>query len=282
MMLGEWLDTWLTLYIDPSSLAKNTKACYHRAVRAVPEGIRQVELASLTALDILPWILEVARTHPRAAQLDHITLVMALRTAAKLRLCPDLILDKDTLPKPVHAPAKALILSHEQLISYARCAASTDTAPVLLFCCCGLRRAEARGMRWDAVDLDDGIITVAGQRHGASQELAPLKTAHAYRRLMLPADVADLLRRWPRSISGWVCDASERHVYDDHHRVLSLLGLPPVTLHGLRHSIATAAVLGGVPVKVLQGALGHANYAITADLYADHLPSVSKVVGQVW
>lgn len=52
--------------------------------------------------------------------------------------------------------------------------------------------------------------------------------------------------------------------------------LPAVTLHGLRHSVASAAVLSGVPVKSVQGWLGHASYAITADLYANHLPDVSS------
>ena len=55
-----------------------------------------------------------------------------------------------------------------------------------------------------------------------------------------------------------------------------------MTLHGLRHSFATAAVQQGVPIKVLQAALGHAKYQLTADLYADHLPERSTVSRSVF
>lgn len=44
-------------------------------------------------------------------------------------------------------------------------------------------------------------------------------------------------------------------------------GLPPVTVHQLRHSYATAALRAGVPVEVLSKRLGHASIAITLDTY---------------
>lgn len=43
--------------------------------------------------------------------------------------------------------------------------------------------------------------------------------------------------------------------------------LPPVTVHQLRHSHATAALRAGVPVEVLSKRLGHASVAITLDTY---------------
>ena len=48
-------------------------------------------------------------------------------------------------------------------------------------------------------------------------------------------------------------------------------GLPRIRLHDLRHSYATAALAAGVPVKVVSERLGHANTAITSDLYM-HVP----------
>jgi integrase len=44
-------------------------------------------------------------------------------------------------------------------------------------------------------------------------------------------------------------------------------GLPDLTLHGLRHTYATASLRAGNPVKVVSERLGHANTAITSDLY---------------
>lgn len=281
MNLAEWLENWLTLYVEPSNLAPRTKACYHRAVKAVPASIGAVNMADLTALQLLPWILEVAREHPRAAQLDRVMLSRALKVGGKLGLCAQGIVDPDTLPKPPHQPKKALILTGEELNRYMIAASSTECAPVLMLCCCGLRRGEARGVTWDAVDLAAGTVTVKGQRQG--NDLVALKTEHSMRQLAMPDIMKDVIEHWPKSISSpWVCDVTEKRLYTVHKRILAEEHLPPVTLHGLRHSFATAATVAGVPIKQLQGALGHAHYAITADLYADHLPPLSLVPNQVY
>jgi integrase len=44
-------------------------------------------------------------------------------------------------------------------------------------------------------------------------------------------------------------------------------GLPDLTLHGLRHTYVTASLQAGIPPKVVSQRLGHANTAITSDLY---------------
>lgn len=201
--LGEWLDVWLEYYVEPSALAPSTKACYNRAVRALPASLGSIWVIDIAPLDCLCWIQSVARTHPRAAQLDRVMLSRADLSA-------------------------------------------------------------------------DGILTVQHQR-GDSRELHPLKSKHSYRRIALPDNVLDCIRMRPLTLSGLFYEGSMHKVYTDHHSVTQRLSLPPVTLHGLRHSVATAAVLGGEPVKLVQGCLGHASFALTADLYADHLPDTSAV-----
>lgn len=284
MLLGEWLDRWLALYIDSavSRLAPNTRACYHRAVRAVPARLRAVPLDQLTALDILPWLLEVAEEHPRAAQLDRVMLSKALRTAAKVGLCAGGIIDNDTCPAPVYAPSEAIVMDIGQLRRYMATARASECAPILMLCACGLRRGEAMGVQWSAVDLHAGVLSVVGQR--SRDTLLPLKTQASRRRLKLPPVVLQVLRTWPRSIAhDWVCDAPQKRVYAEHRKVLAVADLPAgVTLHGLRHSYATAAAEMGIPIKALQGALGHAHFAVTADVYADHFPDVSGVAADVF
>jgi integrase len=48
---------------------------------------------------------------------------------------------------------------------------------------------------------------------------------------------------------------------------------PPITFHGLRHSWASLAVQGGVPLPVVAQNLGHINSAITEKHYAHLAPS---------
>jgi integrase len=66
-------------------------------------------------------------------------------------------------------------------------------------------------------------------------------------------------------------------------------GLPLLSVHGLRHSYATAALKAGVPAKIVSSRLGHSSISLTLDLYshvlretdqeaADHVASV--ILGQ--
>lgn len=281
MNLGEWLSTWLELYVDPSSLAKNTKSCYHRAVRAVPEALAAQPLEQLSPLDLRRWLLLIAKTTPRAAQLDRVMLSRALTVAGKLGLCRPGLIDRDVCPQIVHTPRKAAVLTAEQLHRYMAAAARTEAAAVLLLCCCGCRRGEAMGARWEDLDLAAGVLSISVQRQ--DHDALPLKTAASRRRIALPAAVLSTLRALPRPIGGgWVCGCSQQTVYRCHRKALAVEGLPSVTLHGLRHTVATLAAISGEPIKAIQVALGHAHFAVTADLYADHLPAVCGSLAHDW
>lgn len=278
MTLGQWLESWMELYVWPADIAENTKKCYNRAVKAVPLDLASKPLKELSPLDLRRWLLQVAKDHPRAAQLDRVMLHRALTLAAKAGEASPALCDNDLLPQIKHSAAKAAVLDINQLRAYMDGASKIKNGLLLMLMACGLRRSEALGARWEAVDLAAGTLAVVGQRLPGSDDLSPLKTAAALRVIELPPQVTVILRRLPRPIGGgWLCDVPSRTIYKAHARLLRDLGLPHVTLHGLRHSFATAAVQQGVPIKVLQAALGHARYQLTADLYADHLPSTSSV-----
>lgn len=282
MLLGQWLETWLELYVDPSELASNTKACYHRSARAVPTALLSRDMASLSPLDLMPWLVSVAKVHPRAAQLDRVMLSKALRLAHKLGLCPGCVIDHETLPKTPHRPKEAQILTIEEVRRYLTAAKASPCYPLLVLCLCGLRRGEALGARWE--DLANGCLHVRRQRMRIDHLYcaAPLKTGHSNRVLQLPTWFLDDLAAWPISITGWIVDATPEKLRDEHVAILATAGLPHVTLHGLRHTFATTAAAGGTTMKLLQMALGHAKMQLTSDLYADHLSPLSALPASVW
>jgi integrase len=45
-----------------------------------------------------------------------------------------------------------------------------------------------------------------------------------------------------------------------------------VSFHDLRHTVATGLLQDGVPLVKVRDLLGHSTIAITADIYAAHLP----------
>ena len=63
-------------------------------------------------------------------------------------------------------------------------------------------------------------------------------------------------------------------ITDWFRRLARAAGLPPIRLHDVRHSYATAALAAGIPAKVVSERLGHATIAITLDVYSHVIPGM--------
>jgi integrase len=156
----------------------------------------------------------------------------------------------------------------------------------------GLRRSEALGLRWSDIDLEHCrlavnrslvcvgyALTFSEPKTTRSRRVialdpttASVLQAHRVRQLEERLAVApgytdgdfafatvDGLPLHPQGVAG----AFDRHVRS--------AGLPRLTLHGLRHSYATAALVAGVETKLISERLGHSSTAITSDVYT-HVP----------
>ena len=284
MLTSQWLETWLSLYVMPARLAPSTVAMYRRAINAVPAWLGNLELEKVTALELQKWLVQVAAHTPRAAQLDRVMLCRAMHVAGKLGLC-SMVLDQDTLPMPQHVPGKALVFTQAEARRYVEAVAIRPSYVLLLLCLvCGLRRGEALGLRWVDIDADASTLTVNHQRQriSGSYQLRPLKSAAAHRSLLLPPELLRLLQAQPRTMTGYLVDTTPELMRKDHLFAIQSAHLPPVTIHGLRHTMATLSAGAGCPMKLLQAALGHSTIHLTADLYAAHLLPPSSAPALVW
>ncbi len=282
MMVGTWLDNWLELYVK-DTVKPRTLEMYAHAVRSVPSWLAERELGDVSPLDIRRWLVNVADEHPRTAQIDRVMAMRAFKLARKCGLC-SFILDDDTCPAIKHAAKKATVLDRDQVNRYLVCAMASPGAPLLLLClCCGLRRGEALGVCWDDIDMDSGVLHVCHQRMRIRGQyvLAPLKSGAGDRLLFLPPCVMAALRQL-KIRQGFVCDCTPERLRTLHRRVLADAGLDvAVTLHGLRHTFATLAAQAGQSIKQLQATLGHAQFRLTADLYADHFDGSASALPSV-
>ena len=272
---GEYLAIWLETYIEPFR-RPSTAAGYRRAIDAVPPEVLQMPLSMVDGLTLQRAINAKARRHPRAAQLQYAVLHSAFKRAHKLRMMEQNPME--AVEKPLHHARKAVILNAEQLRRYLIAARNERVYPLLLLIAlCGLRRSEALGLTWAAIS--GGVLRIEQQRvrvTGKGMQTAPLKSASSRRDLPLAPQIVQELTAWRsaegiRSFTGWICDTTPETLAKAHRRILAAEHLPPVTLHGLRHTMATLMAADGTAIKVLQGILGHSQYKLTADLYADHL-----------
>lgn len=286
MTTEEFLNQWLETFVRPFR-APSTAACYRRAINALPPSVAACPIEQLNGLAIQAHLNAQALRYPRAAQLTYATLHAAMGKAVELG-----IVNRSPLAgciKPQHKAKRAAVLSLEQLQAYIAAAREQPCFPLLLLMAtCGLRRGEALGLMWQ--DITGDTLRVCRQRVRVDRvyRVAGLKSKAATRRLPLATPIsAELARIRVRSFSGWVCDTTPEALRKQHRAALAAANLPDVTLHGLRHSMATAAAADGCPIKVLQSILGHARYQLTADLYADHLqpenlaPSMASLASAV-
>jgi integrase len=150
----------------------------------------------------------------------------------------------------------------------------------------GLRRSELAGLRWEDVDLATRRVHVRVAQ--VDDELDSTPSEDSERIVIIDQDTADVLRAWRKVQLGermaWAgvwTDSGRVWTREDgtalrpagiserFDTLVARLGLPPVTLHGLRHGSATMALAAGVPIKAISEMLGHATSAFTADVYTE-------------
>lgn len=168
----------------------------------------------------------------------------------------------------------------------------------------GMRRAEACGLRWPALELKRGYLTIDRGRtmKGGRVLVTEPKTRHGHRTLKLDPQTLGALEVW-RKVQARQRDSYGAAWEDDDHyvfthsvvfskpirygvpvrpdwasgafrRLAKEAGLPALGLHGLRHTWGTAAYEAGEPLRAISEHLGHADTGITDRVYVHHVRGV--------
>ncbi|MGD0072806.1 MAG: tyrosine-type recombinase/integrase [Candidatus Binataceae bacterium] len=156
----------------------------------------------------------------------------------------------------------------------------------------GAREGELLALRWSDLELPKegpGKITIRRSLSWArlkGEETRPRyfppKTKAGRRTISIAAPLVADLKRWklqcPKSEEDLVFSSSEgKPICRDwllrvsFYPALSRARLRRVTFHTLRHSCASAMIAAGAPVTEVQHRLGHANPAITLQVYSHFL-----------
>jgi integrase len=156
----------------------------------------------------------------------------------------------------------------------------------------GLRQGEVCGLRWSDYDEGAGVLWVRrsiGRGGGACYVKEP-KNGRS-RDVAVPARLAEELAAWraetaPASPSCYVLSGtadfySPERVCHGWTQLSAMLGLVGTagrrcTFHDLRHTWATVAVASGVDIKTVASNLGHANAAMTLNVYASADPEAKR------
>lgn len=161
----------------------------------------------------------------------------------------------------------------------------------------GLRKSEALGLRWQAVDFENDTIsinhTVVGGSHIVAKDST--KTYCSERTYQLLPDIKALLLKLKDQQADYKRRLGSGYHNNDYifknpngvpyrpdsltrsfKRALERHGLPPMRYHDLRHSTASILVDKGWDINSIKEWLGHADISTTANIYA-HMSKKKKV-----
>lgn len=188
----------------------------------------------------------------------------------------------------------------------------------LTYATTGMRRGEALALRWDDLDLINGQLAVRRGlvQYAGTVAMSTTKTARARVLDLDPFTLAALkdhrtrqaeerLRLGPRWVDqglifahdgnklgpdgtagGWLRPESVWRAWQARLKAFNDDEankddkLPPLSLHGLRHSWATMALSSNIHVRVVQERLGHSSAQITLNTYSHVGPTLHREAAQ--
>jgi integrase len=161
----------------------------------------------------------------------------------------------------------------------------------------GARSGELFALRWGDVEIPkNGPAYIYVRRNVSWARLKgeevrpryfPPKTKAGLRKIPIPPELVATLRVWklqcPQSADNLVFPAASGQPIRRSNALryglwsaLQRAGLRRVNMHSLRHSFASALIMGGAPVTEVQSLLGHASPAITLRIYSHWFKTVDS------
>jgi integrase len=299
MTVGEYLDRWLK-DTDQGSVRTSTYERHEQIVRLhLKPALGRVKHSKLTPAHLQGLYRDKLDSglSPATVQKIHAVLHKALAQALKWNMIPRNAADVVKAPRP--APEEMHPLSPDEARRLIE-AVSGDALEALyvLAVQTGMRQGELLALKWEDVDLNEGVIHIRrtlmrrggrvalgepktkGSRrpvHLTDMAVAVLKT-HLERQLEEIERLGDLYRDnglvFTSGVGTLINPTNLRR--RSFAPMLQRAGLPRVRFHDLRHTCATLLFSKGAHPKHVQGLLGHATVAITLDTYSHVIPGMGN------
>jgi len=176
---------------------------------------------------------------------------------------------RDRIASPEEAAALLLALPEEERPLWA----------TALFA--GLRRGELMALRWEDIDLPEGIIKVARSFDPKAVEYVAPKSRAGRRNVPIASALREYLiahRLRSGRPEGLVFGRTATTPFDSWRvkaradKAWKAAGLTPIGMHESRHTFASLMIAAGVNPKALATYMGHASVTITLDRYGHLMP----------
>lgn len=174
------------------------------------------------------------------------------------------------LTLPEQQKKEKVIYTKEQLRILLDAVRGTDAEiPVLLAAWLGMRRSEILGLRWSAIDFEQGVLRI--QEAIVPNEQNKMvskgtKTAASNRAVSCPQYILDVLSRTSRT-KDHVVTLHPETILRQMRAICEDVGIPFIGLHALRHQNASTMLLLNVPDKYVMERGGWSNTTTPKSVY---------------
>ena len=305
MSVAEYLDYWLANYAR--RLATRTFNNYAEYVEYyIKPGIGTIRLDQLqpahiqalyTRLEECGGKRRVKALSPTTVFNLHRVLKGALRRAVQWQMLGRNPAEAVTPPRPVTRRPNVLTVKEvARVLEGAR--GNQLYIPVLIAVCTGLRRGEICGLRWQDVNLVDGVVAIQQTLVAVGRgklEYKTTKTETGRRVVRMPALLVDALREEYRLLAERRSEVGSSYnrenlvvyrpngtpmhpntLYSNFQKLLRRIGIASRAIHDLRHSHATHLLEAKVHPKVVSERLGHSDPALTLRVYSHVLADIQQ------
>ena len=282
-LFSGWLRCWLEG--QSGKVKESTQACYHRQMTLhILPALGDIPLQKLSAQTIQDFVNQLANKGLAPSTVNGIFRIVsaAVQKAADEFIIPVNVCAKIELPKGRIMEVEALTRTEqEQLETVA--AQDKNGLAALLSLYTGMRVGEISALRWEDVDLENGLIQVrrTAQRISLQRNketktsviFGPPKSASSMRLIPLPQTMTDCLKKHRETAVSEYVITSRRGFAEPRvlqYRLQSLIkkaGITPTRFHALRHSYATRCIELHIDITTLSKNLGHASTKMTFDVY---------------
>ena len=307
--LEQWLSYWMTNIIIPQRAATTAYGYQNMIDNHIVPQLGSTPLQKLTPQKIQEYYTHLHTTiglSNNTVRKHH----DLLRTALSLAVRQDIIFSNpcERVEAPKVKPPKRSFYSPADLSRLLQCAEGHRLEPLIcLAAYLGLRREEACGLRWSDLDFEEHTIRIEAARTVAGGKVIEkeTKTVSSTRYLYMPPELEDvLLTEHARQLDDRAFLGDE-YTYTNHVLVwndgrpyrpnylselftnfINANNLPPLTLHGLRHTFASLANRSGATMYDISKALGHSREGTTSMIYTHvfddtHQDTITRVASSI-
>lgn len=280
-------------FADEATITKN-------AVAALLRRGESSSGAGTRAAGLSPRTVRYIHTILHAALKDALRWNRVVRNPADAATPPSVASTRSARPKAWTA---------EQLRTFLEYSADSRYLPAWIFLATsGCRRGECLGLRWSDIDLDNATAIISRQVTALDhqvivKELPKTKQAHLIR---LDSGTLSMLKgvrieqtqskiRLGRGYQEedyvfaqfdgrayhperFSTEFDRKQLYFNRDQADNML--PPITLHGLRHTWATLALTAGIDIKIVSERLNHSSTNITREIYTHVTPPMQSDAAQ--